>query len=322
MSAKPQQTVRAVAVVGAGTMGPGIAQTFARHGCAVRLYDKDPAALERALPVIRDSTDLFVKVGLLPAAERDAVLARVQPAANIADAVAGVDLVVEAIVENKEAKLALFREIDALCGQETIFASNTSYLNVFDGAPRPTRTVITHWFAPPHILPLVEVVRGPETADDVVTTVVHLLRAAGKVPVLLQRFLPGFAVNRLQRALGNEMFYLLDNGYITPEDLDLAVKASIAPRMVLLGLAQRYDFAGLDLIARNLQNPGYTEAPLVKRPACLFRSVEEGNYGVKTGKGFFDYSGRDLAAILAERDERLLHIIRAAEPYQNMFAED
>jgi 3-hydroxybutyryl-CoA dehydrogenase len=129
----------------------------------------------------------------------------------------------------------------------------------------------------------------------------------------MEKFVPGFAMNRILRILGREIFFLLDNGYITPEQLDLAVKASIAPRMMVLGLVQRYDFTGLDLSARNLENPDFLEPPLDNRPKSLFDLVEEGNFGVKTGKGFFDYSGRKLEDVLRERDDKLLKVLKSLD---------
>ena len=174
-------------------------------------------------------------------------------------------------------------------------------------------TVIAHWFAPPHILPLVEVVPGPETSDNSVNLVLDLLRNLGKIPIVMKKFVPGFAINRILRILGRETFFLLDNGYITAEQLDLAVKASIAPRMMLLGLVQRYDFTGLDLSAKNLQNEAFLEAPMDNAPKSLFSLVEQGHLGVKTGKGFYDYHGKKLIDILKERDSHLLKILKSTE---------
>ena len=133
--------------------------------------------------------------------------------------------------------------------------------------------------------------------------------------ISLDKYVPGFIINRIQRILGREIFFLLDNGYITADQLDLAVKASIAPRMMLLGLVQRYDFTGLDLSAKNLENPDYIEPPLDNHPKSLFEKVEKGDLGVKTGKGFYDYSGRELEDILKERDDGLLSIFKSVASF-------
>lgn len=307
--------VKKVAVLGAGTMGPGIAQAFAQAGCEVGLYTRRKETLDKALGVIGANVDLFAARGLIPEQHRARVLQAIHPTLCLEEAVQGAGLIVETIAEKRDLKRAIFEQLDAICPPEVIFTSNTSSLNVFELSPRPQTTVIAHWFAPAHILPLIEVVRGPATSDETVQTVVSLMKALGKAPVLLERFVAGFLINRLLRAIGREVFYLLDNGFVTAEGLDLAVKASIAPRMMVLGLVQRYDFTGLDISAANLANPDFPDPPIDNHPRSLFDLVEAGHLGVKTGKGFFDYSGRPLKEILRERDEKLLTVFGATEEF-------
>ena len=307
--------IRKVAVLGSGTMGPGMAQTFAQGGYPVCVWSKWPEEHERALRVVRTNLETFVQHDMLRKAEIEPIAGRLTFTTALEAAVKDADVVVECIIENLEIKKDVFLQLDALCKDDAILASNTSFLNIFEVTPerRQARTVIAHWFAPPHILPLVEVVRGPKSSDDTVNTTVALLKKVGKTPIVMEKFVPGFAMNRILRILGREIFFLLDNGYITPEQLDLAVKASIAPRMMVLGLVQRYDFTGLDLSARNLENPDFLEPPLDNRPKSLFDLVEKGNFGVKTGKGFFDYSGRKLEDVLRERDDKLLKVLKSLD---------
>lgn len=307
--------IRKVAVLGSGTMGPGMAQTFAQGGYPVCVWSKWPEEHERALRVVRTNLETFVQHDMLRKAEIEPIAGRLTFTTALEAAVKDADVVVECIIENLEIKKDVFLQLDALCKDDAILASNTSFLNIFEVTPerRQVHTVIAHWFAPPHILPLVEVVRGPKSSDDTVNTTVALLKKVGKTPIVMEKFVPGFAMNRILRILGREIFFLLDNGYITPEQLDLAVKASIAPRMMVLGLVQRYDFTGLDLSARNLENPDFLEPPLDNRPKSLFDLVEEGNFGVKTGKGFFDYSGRKLEDVLRERDDKLLKVLKSLD---------
>jgi 3-hydroxybutyryl-CoA dehydrogenase len=125
----------------------------------------------------------------------------------------------------------------------------------------------------------------------------------------MEKYVPGFAINRIQRHLGREIFFLLDEGYISPEDLDLAVKASIAPRMMVLGLVQRYDFTGLDLSARNLLDERFFDPPIDNRPKALQSRIDKGDLGVKTGRGFFDYSDRELTEVLKQRDRQLIRVV-------------
>jgi 3-hydroxybutyryl-CoA dehydrogenase len=307
--------IRKVAVLGSGTMGPGIAQVFAQHGYALAVWSKVPEEHERALKVVRTSLETFVQHEMLQPDEVDNIMKRLSFTTDLAAAVSDADLIVECIVENLEIKGALFRSLDALCKHDALIASNTSFLNIFRVTPesRQSRTVIAHWFAPPQIMPLVEVVRGPMSSENAVTTMVELLRQVGKTPIVMQKFVPGFAINRMLRILGRETFFLLDNGYITADQLDLAVKASLAPRMMVLGLVQRYDFTGLDLSARNLENPDFLEPPLDNRPKSLFDLVEKGHLGVKTGRGFYDYSDRKFEEVLRERDDKLLKVIKSLD---------
>ncbi|HUJ89400.1 MAG TPA: 3-hydroxyacyl-CoA dehydrogenase family protein [Syntrophorhabdales bacterium] len=304
--------IKKIAVIGSGTMGPGIAQVFAVAGYDVHLCDISEKAIERARLVVKGNLDTLVENNVISPPVVENTQRRIAFTTSLDEAVFDADFVAECIVEDRDAKRELFRYLDGVCPRDALIASNTSYLNVFELTvePRLANTVIAHWFAPPHILPLVEVVRGPKTSDAAVQSVLDLLRKADKVPVVMDKFVPGFAINRLQRILGREIFFLLDNGFIRADQLDLAVKASIAPRMMLLGLVQRYDFTGLDLSAKNLENQEFTEAPVDNRPRSLFRLVERGHLGVKSGKGFYDYTDKPSIETLKERDRLLLRILK------------
>jgi 3-hydroxybutyryl-CoA dehydrogenase len=307
--------VNKVAVVGAGTMGPGLAQVFASAGHPVSLYSRTAATLERALSVAASNMETFVRHGLLAAESVPDVLTRISPTQSLEEAGSEASLVIESIAESLEAKRLVFEEMDRACPADAVFASNTSYLNIFEVVPerRLPRTIIAHWFAPPQIIPLVEVVRGSETSPETVRLVVDLLKKVGKVPTVMEKFVPGFCVNRLLRIIGREVFFLLDNGYMTADQLDQAVKASLIPRALVLGFVQRYDFTGLDLSLNNLQNPEFPEPPIDDSPRSLAEHVERGELGVKSGKGFFDYSDRDLEDVLRGRDDALLEVFDAAK---------
>ena len=228
--------VRKVAVFGAGTMGPGLAQVFATAGYQVALYSRTSATLNKAMSVISANLATFGERGLVAGDSVPGIIARIAPTRSLEEAGEGADLVVETIVENREAKKVLFTGLDRICPERAVFTSDTSYLNIFEIVPerRLPRTVIAHWFAPPHIVPLVEVVRGPETSDETVETVVDLIRHVGHVPTTMEKFVSGFCINRLLRGIGREVLFLLDNGYMTPEELDVAAKASIIPRAMVL----------------------------------------------------------------------------------------
>ena len=304
------EDVKKVAIFGAGTMGPGLAQVFATAGFDVTMYSRKAETLDKAMSVARANLSTFVENGLLSEGDVPSVLARIKTTQSVEEAGEDADLVIETIAEKVDAKKELYEALDGICPDRTIFTSNTSYLNIYEIMParRLPQTVIAHWFAPPHIVPLVEVVKGPETSQATVDFVVELLKKVDRVPTVLEKFVPGFCINRFLRIIGREIFFLLDNGYMTAEQLDLAVKASIIPRAMVLGFVQRYDFTGIDLSYGNLQNKAFIEAPIDNNPKSLVELKERGELGVKSGKGFFDYSDRPLEQVLKERDAALIKV--------------
>ena len=303
-----------IVVLGGGVMGPGIAIVFAEHGFDVDLCDINKAAIARAQTTLRDALQLKVELGLVPAKAADATIARVRMHAGSEGVLPGARLVIEAVTENRDVKTAIYALVNRLCARDTVVWSNTSTMNVFPMAPDALRErlVVAHWFAPPHILPLVELVGDERTPASALSEAQTILRALGKAPVQLEKFVPGFIINRLLRALGREAFDMIESGVITAENLDAAVRASLAPRMVILGIMQRYDFTGLNLSLRNLADPDIVDAPINPRPASLVERVERGELGVTTGRGFYDYGGRSLAELLRERDMKLWQVVTDA----------
>lgn len=306
------EEIKKIAVIGAGTMGPGIALMFGWHGYAVRLFSLNTEESEKAGSVMRTSLETLLECEILTQDEIEPTLGRVSMTNSMQKAGQDADFICEAVVEMKDVKRAVFEQLDHICPSKTIFASNTSSLNIFDLVPkdRLSRTLIAHWFAPPHIVPIVEVVQGPDTTNETIELTCSLLEGVGRTPIRMKKFVPGFVINRLYRALGREIFFLLDNGYITADQLDLAGKLALGARMMILGLVQRYDFTGLDISARNLENPDFFDPPIDNRPKSLFDLVQKGHLGVKTGKGFFDYSDKKLEEILKKRDSDLLKIYK------------
>jgi 3-hydroxybutyryl-CoA dehydrogenase len=302
-------SIKRVLVVGAGTMGHSIAMVFAKGGYEVDLVDNNKNSLAQGLKLIRSNLQTLKDSKMVDSGSIPEILGRIHPSTSL-DAAKKTDLVVEAISEIPEAKRDLFRTLDRLCPAWAIFTSNTSYLNIFQLTQRvrPEKMLICHWYAPPHIIPLVDLVRGPRTSDMTIKTVKGILRKLGKTPVLMKKFIPGYIVNRLQRAMAREIFYLLDEGYATAEEIDRAVKSSLGVRIPVVGVVQRYDYTGLDLSLTFEGNPSIRLVSKKRSPKTLIGLVKKGYLGVKSGRGFYDYTSRNIADVLKERDNKLIKL--------------
>jgi 3-hydroxybutyryl-CoA dehydrogenase len=279
-----------VAVLGAGTMGHGIAQVCASVGCDVALQDIDDDAVPRGWARTRPNLDKGVELGKVGPDERDAVLGRVTSTTSIATAVSGADLVVEAAPESLELKQEIFSAVDQAAPEHAILASNTSSLSIERIARSlkdPGRFVGLHFFNPVHIMKLVEVVWGPDTSDATRLAAVAFVRRLGKEPVVV-RDAPGFASSRLGIVLGMEAIRMVEEGVAAPEDIDKAMELGYRHPMGPLKLT---DLVGLDVrlgIAEYLHQTLGSEA--FRPPELLRRMVAEGKLGKKSGHGFYDWS--------------------------------
>ncbi|MCD8144129.1 MAG: 3-hydroxyacyl-CoA dehydrogenase family protein [Oscillospiraceae bacterium] len=310
---KTIQDIHKIAVLGAGTMGPGIAQIYAMGGYEVTMWTRREETREKAKTALRTSIATFVKEGLIAAEDEEAVYNRVSFAATVEETVAGADIIQETIVENKDAKAALYQQLAEVVSPDAIIASNTSALNIFEIAPESLQPqlCIAHWYSPPQLIPLVEVVKSEQAPQESADLLIELLNACGKTAVYMKKFIRGYIANRLQQCLNREIFFLLDNGYCDAESIDLAAKASFIPRACVLGLCKRMDFGGLDMTANNYRNRSYTMPEHGdEMPATLEEHIEKGELGIKTGHGFYDYSGQDIEALKAKRDEELFELFR------------
>jgi 3-hydroxybutyryl-CoA dehydrogenase len=304
-----------ILVVGSGTMGHGIAQAFAQAGYQVALVDKADQALLRASVLIKSSLATMVEAELIKASDVEVIIKRITSTTNLEEAAVDADLAVECIVENKEAKKDIFKKLDRVCPPRTILASNSTFLNIFDfvETSRPDKVLITHWYAPPQIIPLVDVVKGPQTGEANLQAVTELLIQIGKKPVVFNKPCTGYIVSRLQIAFQREVYWLLDNKFISAENLDEAAIWGLAMRMMVVGICQRIDFGGLDLSAKTvLQSPEQC-TPLDYKPQMLMELVEQGALGVKVGRGFYDYEGKTEAEVCRIRDVRLLKLLKVLQ---------
>ncbi len=300
------------AVIGAGVMGHGIAQVFAHHGCGVALYDINDGLLVAAMDKIRSNLALYVEMGLENEGFAEAVLSRITTTTDLAAAVAGADFVTEAVLEDAELKKRIFREIEKAAPDRVIVASNTSTMplkQIGETVVGKERLIITHWFNPPHLVPVVEVIRGESTSDETFSATVAFLTEMGKEPVHVRKQLPGFLVNRIQTAMFREVMALLEEGVASAEDIDKAVRGSFGLRLAVMGPLAVVDFAGVHLWYKGAQSL-YPLLDASKAPQKIWGDmVEEGRLGERTGKGFFDYEPGSVPEILKARDKKLLELL-------------
>jgi 3-hydroxybutyryl-CoA dehydrogenase len=286
--------VRKVAVIGgAGLMGHGIALEFALAGFHVALNDVDEDALNRGWDRIHESLQLLQQCGLAKPDAADAALGLIEAGTDLRAAVDDVDVVVESIDENLEQKRAVFRQLDEYCPPRAILTSNSSGFTpspMAEATTRPQQFVGMHYFNPPYLIPLVEVIRGEQTSDATVELMTSLLKRLGKTPVLVRREVPGFIANRIQAAVWREILKLVADGVATPEDIDLVMTSSIGRRWSVAGPFEITDLAGLDLKQAILTELLPSLASSADVPAILNEKVEQGNLGVKTGNGFREWT--------------------------------
>ena len=290
-------------------MGEGIAQNFAQAGLSVRLVDMDSQILDRCIAQIDANLKLFQEFDLLKE-EPLSIKSRIEPflSERLDDAIRDCDLVVEAIPEMLQLKRDLFAQLDT-CRDNIILSSNTSSFtisSIAEGMRTPARVVGLHYFNPAHIMPLVEIHRGRDTSDDVVEVARELMLRIGKKPILVRKEVPGFIVNRIQAAMGRESNYLIEEGVVTPEDLDTAAKTSYGFRLACLGPMQQADMNGLDTITRAFSHIAKALSNATEPSPILVEKVRRGEFGVKSGKGWHDYTGRSRAQIMENRDRQLL----------------
>ncbi|MEN8885142.1 MAG: 3-hydroxybutyryl-CoA dehydrogenase [Winogradskyella sp.] len=290
-----------IAVIGAGTMGNGIAHTFAQSGFKVQLIDISEASLQRGLDTISKNLDRMVAKEKITEADKTATLKNISLHTDIKEGVKSASLVVEAATENVDLKLNIFKQLDEACSADTILATNTSSISITQiGAvtSRPDKVIGMHFMNPVPIMKLVEIIRGYSTSDAVTTTIMELSKTLGKIPTEVNDY-PGFVANRILMPMINESIETLYNGVAGVEEIDTVMKLGMAHPMGPLQLA---DFIGLDVCLSILnvmydgfKNPKYAPCPL------LVNMVRAGKLGVKSKEGFYDYSESRKAERVAKQ---------------------
>lgn len=290
-----------ITVIGSGTMGNGIAHVFAQFGYSVSLVDINETALQKALATITKNIDRQIAKGTVTEADKTATLANIKTFTKLEEGAKNADLVVEAASENVNVKLSIFKQLDEICPPQTILASNTSSISITQIAAvtkRADKVIGMHFMNPVPVMKLVEVIRGYSTSNEVTNLVMETSKKLNKVPVVVNDY-PGFVANKILMPMINEAIITLYEGVAGVEEIDTVMKLGMAHPMGPLQLA---DFIGLDVclnIMRVLQdgfgNPKYAPCPL------LVNMVTAGNLGVKSGKGFYDYSSGTKELVLADR---------------------
>jgi 3-hydroxybutyryl-CoA dehydrogenase len=290
------EDIKAVAVIGAGFIGPGIAQVFAMRGYPVYMEDIKPEALSKAIDSVRSNLIQMAKAEVIPGNEIDMILQKVYPTTDMREAVMPAQLVIEAVNEDLQLKQNIFQELDDFCPPEITLCTNTSVISITEIASKAfhrERIVGTHFWNPPYLIPLVEVVKGKETSWETLNVTCDLLKKAGKHPVKCLKDVPGFIANRLQHALWREAISIVENGIADAATVDEAIKNSFAIRLPVLGPLENADMVGLDL---TLSIHEYVLKHLEASPepsGILKDKIQRGELGFKSGKGFYDWTPQE-----------------------------
>ena len=305
-----------IVVAGAGTMGSGIAQVYAINGFRTTLVDLDTESLARAKRAIANNISLLIKEQLATAddIEKTKRLISYTTMDQLANILPQADLVVESVFEDPVVKGELFAIFNQYCRNDCILCSNTSASNIFEIAEvaHPERLLITHWFNPPFVMDLVEIVCGPETSQQTLDTVVALHERMGKTPAVIRQYVPGFIVNRLATALMREAGYMVAQGWTTPQDIDNAIKATSGVRYAFEGPMALYDVVGWDLIQRVAMDLHRSLCSSTKGGNALAADlVAKGHLGLKAGRGAYDYGGIDPTQYMNARSAKIIKMARA-----------
>jgi 3-hydroxybutyryl-CoA dehydrogenase len=313
-----QPAYRQAIVIGTGQMGPGIAATIALGGVPATIVGRTLDSCRHGLRMARKALLVLEENEIFPVARINWALENIADSADLEESARAADLVVESGPEDMAFKQDLFCRLDEWTPPETTLATNTSGLSITAIASTakrdPGRIVTTHFWNPPHLMPLVEIVRGERTREDVALKIRDFLRSAGKVPVLVKKDRPGQLGNRLQAALQREAMYIVQEGIADPADVDLAARTGFGLRMPAYGIFEHIDNAGLDLVYSVVD---YVSRDLYNQPAAppiIIEKVGRGETGAQNGKGFYEWEVRDVRAMRERRDAFLVDFLKRYTP--------
>ena len=305
--------IQQIAVIGAGLMGHGIAQEFAFAGYQVHLHDVNQAQVDAGIERIRDNLQLFVENDLARPDQIDETLNRIHGSDQLEAVGKGADFVIEAVIENLPLKQEVFHQLDQICPPHTILASNTtaqmpSQIGVF--TQRQDKILNTHYFNPPYLIPLVELIRSPKTSDETLQVAYDLMVQIGKTPAIIQKEVPGFVGPRLQAAVIREAFSIVERGIASAEDVDLVVRNSFGRRLSVAGPFQVFELAGWDLVLAAFEEL-YKDLNSSSEINPLLREmVEDNKLGVKSGAGFYEWTPERIEEIRDRMNQVLIGRIK------------
>jgi 3-hydroxyacyl-CoA dehydrogenase len=309
--------IRKTAVIGAGAMGHGIAQVFAHSGLRVALCDIDEKILNQAKEHIASNLSFLAKHNVIEESSIGKTLAAISLHQNMEEAISDVDFLIEAVPEDPDLKCKIFSTAEGHCPRDTILTTTTSVIQVNDiaqGCKSPNRIVGTHWMNPPFVLPLVEIVKGPSTSEEIVKTVkIFLEEQCGKRTVICKDT-PGFLVNRMMAAVLVEASKMIAEGLGTFEDIDRAWKEHLGVIFLEFGPFGNIDHIGLDVVNLAANYLAFTlEDERYRPPEWLLEKVNNGDLGTKSGKGIYDYGGKSAEDMRLERVEKLLKLLQSRD---------
>ena len=309
--------VKLIAVIGAGLIGHSVAQEFALAGYEVNLNSRSEESLRKGLARVQDTLHGLTEMGVVTREQAESVPSRIHPSVDLKETVEDADVVIENVYEDLALKRRVFKEIDRWSPERAILVSGTSTLALSELASatrRPDKVVLANYANPPHLVPSVEVLRNEATSDETVATLCELLTTVGKRPVVIQQEVPGFVANRLQMALTREALSLVQRGIVSPQDVDTIIKNGIGRRWAVAGVFEVWELAGWDLISEmgSWLFPDLEASNDV--PQLLRDKIESGDLGVKTGKGFYDWTPESAEALRQRIAHALIEIAKWPEP--------
>jgi len=305
--------IRNISILGTGAMAPGIAQLCAQSGYNVSMWGRTDQSLHRGFNLLQANLQTCLENDLLRKGDEQLVLSRIKGVKSLEEAAKDAHFVIEAVAEDMVIKKDIFSRLDAVCPRESIFASNTSGLSITEIASatrRPDRVIVTHFWNPPHLIPLVEIVRGRKTAGKVAKVTTELMVIIGKAPVLVQKEVPGFIGNRLQFALLREALYLVEQGVASMKDVDNVVKWSFGRRLPITGPIESADLGGVDVF---LAISEYLMKDLCRATdpsPLLVDCARKGCLGTKNGKGLYDWTPESIAEVQQVRGKGIIESLK------------